>query len=214
MIIDNTTMEWLTLYTPNTTGTIISPDRYMMDNGHIDEFLQSGQLNSHGYIRFTSKENKSIAKVKMRRQKDGLWNPNSPVLLPPQHHHLSSGTTLYPDKHPHISKANVDNNSKPQKANNINTITPLLRTTTWKSQAAQALKHLELWHQPMGHPSPPSLQCTSNVVQGLPQLSSNYSHIHCPFCDVAKLQKSSDNKESTRAAFLPGTAFHMGLGFI
>jgi hypothetical protein len=214
MIIGNTTIEWLTLYTPNSTGTIISPDRYMMDNGHIDEFLQSGQLNGHGYIRFTSKENKTIANVKMRRQKDGLWYTDSPVLLPPQCHHPSNGTTPYPDKHPHIYKANVDNNLASQKADNTNTTTPLLHTTTWVSQALQGLKHLELWHQRMGHPSPHTLQRTFNMVQGLPQLSSNYSHFHCPFCDVAKLQKSSGNKESTRDAFLPGTAFHMDLGFI
>jgi hypothetical protein len=45
MIVDDTTINWLTLYTPNSTGTIISPDRYMMDNGHVDEFLQSGTRN-------------------------------------------------------------------------------------------------------------------------------------------------------------------------
>jgi hypothetical protein len=29
---NNTTMSWMMLHTPGTTGTILSPDRYMMDN--------------------------------------------------------------------------------------------------------------------------------------------------------------------------------------
>jgi hypothetical protein len=101
----------------------------MMDNGHINKFLQFGQQNGHGYLRFTSKENKTIAKIKMRRQKDGLWYTGSPVLQPPQCQHPSNGTPPYPDKHPHINKPKVDNNFQSQKADNTNTTTPLLRTT-------------------------------------------------------------------------------------
>jgi hypothetical protein len=42
MIVDNTTIDWITLYMPNSTGTIISPDCYRMDNRHVEEFLQTG----------------------------------------------------------------------------------------------------------------------------------------------------------------------------
>jgi hypothetical protein len=204
MIVEDMTMDWLALYTPNSTGTIISPDRYMMDNGHVDEFLQSGKRNGKGYIRFLTKDNKTIAKVKMKRKKDGLWYTDMPVLIPP---HQPNPRT----PHIHIQKAATTNTASPQ---SIDQAPTSIRTTTWTSQASQALKHLELWHQRMGHPAPRTLQRTSRVVQGLPAFSNEFSHFHCPFCDMAKLQKSSGNKESTREVFLPGTAFHMDLGFI
>jgi hypothetical protein len=83
MIVDDTTIDWLTLYTPNSTGTIISPDRFMMDNGHVQEFLQSGMRNGTGYLQFVNSDGKTFAKVNMKRQRDGLWYTDSPVLLPP-----------------------------------------------------------------------------------------------------------------------------------
>jgi hypothetical protein len=108
----------------------------------------------------------------------------------------------------------------PQSTTNISleptppTPMPTLYTTTWTAQPSQALKQLELWHQRMGHPAPCTLQRTAQVVEGLPTLSSNHNHFRCPFWDIAKLTKKSGNNESTRDAFLPGTAFHMDLGFI
>jgi hypothetical protein len=92
--------------------------------------------------------------------------------------------------------------------------TTSVRTTTWTAQASQALKQLELWHQRMGHPAPCTLQRTAQVVEGLPKIPSNFSHFHCPYCDIAKLAKKSGNPTSERKAFIPGTAFHMDLGFI
>jgi hypothetical protein len=102
---------------------------------------------------------------------------------------------------------------------------PGYHTTTWTSQAPQAIKHMELWHQRMGHPSPWTLRNTTKVVDGLPQFPNADSLFHCPFCDIAKMTncpfcdiakmtKSSSNKQSTRDSFLPGTAFHMDIGFI
>jgi hypothetical protein len=64
MIVDNTTIDWLTLYTPNSTGTIISPDPNMMDNGHVEEFLQSGSQHGKGYLGFINNKGTSIAKVR------------------------------------------------------------------------------------------------------------------------------------------------------
>jgi hypothetical protein len=215
MIIDDTIMEWLALYTPNSTGTIISPDRYMMDNGQVEEFIQSGKRNGQGYIRFTNKEQKTVAKVKMKRRKDGLWYTDTPVLMPPPT--PTSPDLVHPTSTPlnRISKATTAAINPAQDDNNTDKALPSsVRTTTWTSTASQALKHLEVWHQRMGHPSPRTLQRTAKVTNGIPQLPGNNSHFHCPFCDVSKLQKSSGNPTSTRDAFLPGTAFHMDLGFI
>lgn len=88
------------------------------------------------------------------------------------------------------------------------------RTTTWTNTAPQAIRHLELWHQRMGHPSPRTLRNTTRVVDGLPHFPYFDSHFHCPFCDIAKMTKSSSNKQTTRDSFLPGTAFHMDIGFV
>ena len=73
---------------------------------------------------------------------------------------------------------------------------------------------MELWHQRMGHPSPSTLPHTTHVVEGIPPLPSETSMFHCPFCDIAKMQKCKGNTQASRDNFLPGTAYHMDLGFI
>jgi hypothetical protein len=83
MIVDDTTVNWLTLYTPNSTGNIISPDCNMMDNGHIHKFLQSGSQNGKGHLQLINSDGKTVAKVKLKRQRDGLWYTDSPVQMPP-----------------------------------------------------------------------------------------------------------------------------------
>jgi hypothetical protein len=88
------------------------------------------------------------------------------------------------------------------------------RTKSWTANAPQAIRHLELWHQRMGHPSPRTLRNTTCVVDGLPPFPPTDSLFHCPFCDIAKMTKSSSNKQSSRDSFLPGTAFHMDIGFV
>jgi transposase InsO family protein len=66
----------------------------------------------------------------------------------------------------------------------------------------------------MGHPSPDTLRSTTQVVEGIPPLPHDTSFFHCPFCDMAKMQKQSGNPTSLRDNFMPGTAYHMDLGFI
>jgi hypothetical protein len=48
----------------------------------------------------------------------------------------------------------------------------------------------------------------------IPQLPDANPLFCCPFCDKAKMRKSHGGKRSTRKAFVPGTSFHMDLGFI
>ena len=49
---DNTTTNWLMLHTPKSTGTILSPDRYMMDNPEVQSFHHQGDRNNTGTISF------------------------------------------------------------------------------------------------------------------------------------------------------------------
>jgi hypothetical protein len=222
MIVDDTTINWLTLYTPNSTGTIISPDRYMMVNGHIHEFLQSGPRNGKGHLQFINSDGKAVAKVKMKRQCNGLWYTDSPVLMPPPTltNKLSVtdanlGSTPIVHKVNKLDMSHQTRQHPPKSEDTMPTnTTTAVRTTTWTAQASQALKQLELWHQRMGHPAPCTLQRTAQVVEGLPKIPSNFSHFHCPYCDIAKLAKTSGNPTSERETFIPGTAFHMDLGFI
>jgi hypothetical protein len=41
---DNTVMYWTMLHTPDSTGTILSPDKYMMDNPEIQTFNHVGNF--------------------------------------------------------------------------------------------------------------------------------------------------------------------------
>jgi hypothetical protein len=88
------------------------------------------------------------------------------------------------------------------------------RTTTRTTPLSKGLQHLELWHQQLGHEAPRNLKHTQQVVYGIPNLSDAYPLFCCPFCDKAKLRKNHGGKKSTKEAFVPGTAFHMDLGFI
>jgi hypothetical protein len=59
------------------------------------------------------------------------------------------------------------------------------------------------------------LEHTQQVVDGILNLPDAYPLFCCPFCDKAKLRKNHGGKKSTtKEAFLPGTVFHMDLGFI
>jgi hypothetical protein len=83
MIVQDTTMNWLALYTPTSTGTIISPDRYMMDNIQVHEFQQTGKRDGKGYIQFTDTNGHLLSQLDMKRSRDGLWYVENPLLLPP-----------------------------------------------------------------------------------------------------------------------------------
>jgi hypothetical protein len=66
----------------------------------------------------------------------------------------------------------------------------------------------------MWHLAPHTLQRTAQVVDGLPKIPSNFSHFHCPYCNIAKLAKKSGNPTSERKTVIPSTTFHIDLGFI
>jgi hypothetical protein len=65
----------------------------------------------------------------------------------------------------------------------------------------------------MGHPSPTVLQSTQHVVKGIPKLPNATPFFHCRFCDHAKQHKSARGKPERNDTYLPGTMFHMVLGF-
>jgi hypothetical protein len=214
---DNTVMYWTMLHTPQSTGTILSPDKYMMDNKDVESFNHIGNKNGTGSINFDNHEGTTIAAIDMARHQDGLWYTTNPVLMPP-HDDTPTEPTETPLR-PTVTKTATKHHPQLQTIDEI-TPTDTVNTTTNVEDTkptvklSKSLEQLELWHQRMGHPAPRALQQTQKVVEGIPTLPNNNSLFSCPFCDMAKLRKSNRHKESLREVFIPGTSFHMDLGFI
>jgi hypothetical protein len=214
---DNTVMYWTMLHTPHSTGTILSPDKYMMDNKTVDTFKHIGNKNGTGSINFENAKGRIIAAIDMARHHDGLWYTTNPVLLPPTDE--SSTIPTVPMATPTINKTTSAHQPRLQTIDeqtpiddkNTTIATP---TTTPTINLSKSLEQLELWHQRMGHPAQRALHQTQKVVEGIPALPPINSLFSCPFCDMAKLRKSNRHKESLREVFTPGTSFHMDLGFI
>jgi hypothetical protein len=61
MIVNDNTLSWLTLYTPKATGTIISPDRFMNDNGKVYQFQHTGRRDNRAVTsRLLTKKDKPL----------------------------------------------------------------------------------------------------------------------------------------------------------
>jgi hypothetical protein len=222
---DNTVMYWTMLHTPNSTGTILSPDKYMMDNSRVQTFNHVGNKNGTGSINFKNTEGRIIAAIEMARHQDGLWYTTNPVLMPPTEDTPTTPTTTaecleYPTitktattHQPRLSPIDEtmalhDNTiSMDGEPKSIDSALPTVKVT-------KSIEQLEIWHQRMGHPAPRALYETQRVVEGIPLLPRDSPIFKCPFCDMAKLRKANRHKESLREVFIPGTSFHMDLGFI
>jgi hypothetical protein len=86
-IIDNNqdTMHFLALYTPLSTGTIISPNRYTTDNQHLlKKWILRGLELGKGLMTYINKNNKAKSQINMKRSKDGRWYVHNPILIPTQ----------------------------------------------------------------------------------------------------------------------------------
>ena len=86
MISDQgTTMRWETVYTPNGSGTVLSPDNYLFNQpNEIFEFQQCGNRIHNGNISFLDKNGRIIESIKLKRNNNGQWLTTmaNPILLP------------------------------------------------------------------------------------------------------------------------------------
>ena len=75
MISDQgTTMRWETVYTPNGSGTVLSPDNYLFNQpNEIFEFQQCGNRIHNGNISFLDKNGRIIESIKLKRNNNGQW---------------------------------------------------------------------------------------------------------------------------------------------
>ena len=132
------------LHTPNSTGTILSPDKYMMDNSAVHTFKHEGNKNSTDSINFENQHGTTIAAIDMKRNSDGLWYTTNPVLLPPlQTTNNTAPNELNPSQNITINKASVltlptllDHPDPPGSTlpELISKTTPHCKTRTWTAK--------------------------------------------------------------------------------
>lgn len=73
------------LYTPNRSGTVLSPDNYLFNQpDEYFEFQQSGNKIRSGAVSFLDKNSRIIESIKLKRNNNGQWltTTANPILLP------------------------------------------------------------------------------------------------------------------------------------
>ena len=65
-------MNWLVLFTPNSTGTVLSPDNYHQNNlSKYFAFYHMGTSNNDGKIGFLDHNEREIESVQLQRTENG-----------------------------------------------------------------------------------------------------------------------------------------------
>ena len=81
IILDGTAvLECSTLHIPQANGTILSPDKIMMEQ-QAASFTHEGHRNGQGHISWKDDGGKEMVRIRMVRRK-GLWFIDTPILLP------------------------------------------------------------------------------------------------------------------------------------
>ena len=120
-------------------------------------------------------------------------------------------TLLDPPDPPGMKEFATSNNTW---TSHIAAAATLLDKREKEAQITNSMKHLELWHQRMGHIHPRTLAETCKHVEGMPPIPAKASFFKCPFCDKAKMRKRARQKEALCERFHPGTSYHMDFVFI
>jgi hypothetical protein len=83
MVDDNNhIMDYYCLLIPNSTGTVISLDKFMRDNRNIVKFHQTGTIYGTGSMKFYDKQDVETHTVTME-ERNGLWYASNSILMPP-----------------------------------------------------------------------------------------------------------------------------------
>jgi hypothetical protein len=213
---DNSILECQTLYCPQSTGTVLSPHRVMVDDNRVDGFAHEARRKGSGRIIFFDRNKRTLATLTMHSKLDGIYLTSNPILVPKtaQPHESTVDANTEAKLHLRYAKAT----SIPPITDDITTAGPTTHAKYLQWIQTMKLTHQqfngELWHQRFGHIGWRTMKKTSEVVEGVPPIPSESSQFHCPFCDMSKQTKRSGRKESQSESFLPGTAFHMDLGFV
>ena len=75
-------MNWSVLYTPKSTGTVLSPDNYHQNNlSKYFSFYHMGNSNNNGKIGFLDHNEREIESIHMQRTQHGEWMTTNQVLI-------------------------------------------------------------------------------------------------------------------------------------
>ena len=75
-------MCWETVYTPNGSGTVLSPDNYLNNSTeNYYSFQHQGNCDDQGNISFTDKNNNVIELIVMVRKCNGQWMTKKQVIM-------------------------------------------------------------------------------------------------------------------------------------
>ena len=199
MVDDNNhIMEYYCLLLPNSTGTVISLDKFMRDNRDILKFQQVGTVYGSGHMQFFNSEDQEMHTV-TTEERNGLWYASNSILMPP----TSAGPTkrnigacssfrLKKMATQNDQAKDSDVGAKQFYAMHKNTAPTIsIRTAGFFTNMSKALKQLELLHQRIGHLAPRTVRHTQKCVDGMPPLPDASPIFSCMFCDMAKQRKSN-----------------------
>jgi hypothetical protein len=236
-------MEWTVLYTPLSSGTVLSPDNYHKTNqSKYYAFYHLG-TNNGGKIGFLDHNQREIESIQMERTDNGEWLTTNQVLMATglENKHVIRAVNRRSDR---IRDLKLEQNDIEQaredrviidqqmdeswatdlgkhhfdqiceEADPIFSNVNFKTTDSKQQQYSQKMKELELWHQRMGHCSTRTLNETRKCVEGIPDLPTNTPFFKCPFCERGKMVKKGGNKTTDKDCFIPGQAYHMDLAFV
>jgi hypothetical protein len=230
-------MDWEVLYTPLSSGTVLSPDSYQ--NSHkfkYHAFYHLGTSNSTGRIEFLDHNQREVESIQMKRTNNGEWLTTNQVLVSNSlnNKHVIRAVNRRSDR---IRDLQTEENDALQAAEDRVVIDQQLneswamdigshhfeamsenahkifkdveapKTETQQQIYTKKMKELELWHQRMGHCSTRTLNETRKCVEGIPDLPTNNPFFKCPFCERGNMVKKGGNKLTDKDNFIPGQAY-------
>ena len=211
-----TTMRWHTLYTPDSTGTVLSLDNYQRSHNY-SKFQQEGQLDDMGAVKFMDLHNTVIESLQTVRTPNGEWYTPNKILLHngTENEHIAKEVNNYRTQIHRVQCATINKlTQQSQPPPQSKSWTSGLSTIINNGGLTTKMKNLELWHQRYGHISPSTLNKTQKVVDGIPQLPSSAPFFKCPFCEKSKMTKYHGCKRDPKEKFIAGQSFHMDLSFV
>ena len=106
-------MNWLVLFTPNSTGTVLSPDNYHQNNlSKYFAFYHMGTSNNDGKIGFLDHNEREIESVQLQRTENGEWmTPNQILIASPTNKHIVRQVTRFSER---IRNQQIEKNSAAQ----------------------------------------------------------------------------------------------------
>ena len=97
ILYQGSVMNWSILYTPSSTGTVISPDHYHQSYIFCHfSLIHSCDANCNGKIAFLDNNERKVESIRMRRTNNGEWMITNQVLVETQpNHHIVNVVNLH-----------------------------------------------------------------------------------------------------------------------